>query len=109
MTEKAQPMVTQNSDGSTTHSFKIDDLSDEQLEQILNLHQRQRDELREKCIYLRRKLDARIEARRRAALQEQIDRLQAEMHGGNAATDAVAPGALIEVQASSSSTPPATS
>lgn len=80
--------VTQNADGSVTHSIDLADLS---IEQLVNLSQglgNQIDKLREQRAYLKAKIDERVAAGER----ESVNAMKA-------AGDAVAPGAVIEASA----------
>lgn len=98
--QPAKPTTTANADGSATGSFKLSEMSLEQLEQVNQALMHKREELREQQLHIRKLIDARLEEKRVDELNAQISALQAQRDGKAAgAVDAVAPGAVIEAKA----------
>ncbi len=89
----AEPTVTKNSDGSITESYKLSEMTSDQLVRLIQAKGRERDKIREDMIKLRSLLDARLKKERVAHLQKQMDELQATIDG-------TALGAVIEASIS---------
>lgn len=87
MTAKATE--TKNDDGSITQSYKLSEMSVEQLAMVNQAIGRQIDKLREDRLKINELIKARIAKDRRDVAMAEIARLQAQVDGE-------APGAVIE-------------
>lgn len=92
----AVPTVTKNEDGSTTQSYKLSEMSLEQLAMLNQALGRKKDEIRQQQIKLRELMDKKAREERTAHLRRQIE----EIERGAEGLHGEAPGAVIEVQAS---------
>lgn len=88
----ADPTVTKNEDGSTTASYKLSEMTSDQLVALLQTLGRKRDAIRDDMTKLQALLRERLKKERVAHLQAQIDEI-------NKGIDGEAPGAVIEVSA----------
>lgn len=89
---KATPTVTKNADGSTTESYKISEMSLEQLVHVSQGLGRDIDKLREKRMVIRKLIEQKNAEGHNASIDAQIKKLQAQRHG-------TAPGAVIDATA----------
>lgn len=87
-----EPTVTKNADGSITRSYKLSEMTSDQLALLIQAKGRERDKIREDMAKLQALLRERLKKERVAHLQKEVDALQASMDGE-------APGAVIEALA----------
>lgn len=95
----ADPTVTKNEDGSTTHSYKLSEMSSDQLVLLLQALGRKKDEIRQDMIKLQALLRERLKKEQVAHLQKQMDEIQKGING-ETRIDGEAPGAVIEASIS---------
>ncbi len=94
---QATAVITNNSDGSQTHSIKLSEMSVEQLAMINQALGRKIDELRAQRAMIRELTERRLEADRMEAIRVQMAKLQAEIDG---VVDGTASGATVDLTAS---------
>lgn len=89
----AKPTHTANADGSTTASYKLSEMSVEQLVMVNQGLGNQIDKLRADRLKTSELIAAKLVAERRAGVVAEIERLQKQIDGE-------APGAVIDASAS---------
>lgn len=90
----AVPTITQNEDGSTTQSYKLSEMSLDQLVMLNQALGRKKDEIRTQQLQLRVLIDKKTREQSVAHLRKQIEDIERGVINGEA------PGAVLEVQAS---------